>query len=227
MRPIIITTTCTEAVVAVERGRVAGLRRSARLAPRVLSQGEVVRVALVPTQAGPLGGDHDRVRLHVGPGTTLEIVPITATLALPGASTLELRATVHGRLILNEPPLIIAEGADVTRRTTLELATGAVATIRDIVVLGRTGEGRGRLDSVLRATLDGEPLLHDALRIEPGTDDDYVALPPGHRVIGTAALLGVPGEPALAGPGALRRATGPDLHRVEAALEPFSGIRGG
>jgi urease accessory protein len=182
----------------------------------------VVRVALVPVQAGPLGGDHDRVRLHVGAGARLEIVPIAATLALPGRSRLELDATVGGTLILDEPPLIVAEGADVTRRTLIELAPGAVATVRDIVVLGRAGEGPGRLDSVLRATLDGAPLLHDALRIEPAAGDAHVALPPGHRVVGTACLLGEPGEPALAGPGALRRATGPDLPSVEAALQPFS-----
>ena len=42
--------------------------------------------------------------------------------------------------------------------------------------------------------------------------------------LATSALasLGVPGEPALAGPGALRRASGPDLPAVQAALQPFS-----
>ena len=28
-------------------------------------------------------------------------------------------------------------------------------------------------------------ILHDALRIEPGADDAYVALAPGHRAVGT------------------------------------------
>jgi urease accessory protein len=213
-------TTCTE--IAVEVGRVTSLRRSARLAPRILATGATVRAALVPVQAGPLDGDHDRVRLHVGAGATLEIVPIAATLALPGRSRLELDATVEGALILNDAPLIVAEGADVTRRVRIEIAQGAVATVREIVVLGRAGEAPGRLDSTLRATLDHEPLLHDALRIEPAAADDFVALPPGHRVIGMTALLGRPGEPALAGPGALRRATGPDLPTVERALQSFS-----
>jgi urease accessory protein len=193
----------------------------------VLSRGPVVRVALVPVQAGPLNGDHDRIRLHVGAGCTLVLVPIAATLALPGTSRLDLHATVEGVLQLDEPPLIVAEGADVTRRTRIELARDAVATVKDIVVLGRAGEGPGRLDSTLRATIDGTPLLHDALRIEPAASDAYVALPPGHRVVGTACLLGAPGEPPLAGPGALRRATGPDLPAVEAALQTFSDIRGG
>jgi urease accessory protein len=192
------------------------------VAPRILARGEVVRAALVPVQAGPLGGDHDRVELRVGRGVRLEMVPIAATLALPGRSTLEVVATVEGELVLDEPPLIVAEGADVTRRVTIALADGAIATVREIVVLGRAGEGPGRLDSVTRVTLAGAPLLHDALRIEPAADDAYVALPPGHRVVGIACLLGAPGEPALAGPGALRRASWPDLPAVQAALQPFS-----
>jgi urease accessory protein len=188
----------------------------------VLSRGPITRVALVPVQAGPLNGDHDRIRLHVGAGCTVVLVPIAATLALPGTSRLELHATVAGALQLDEPPLIVAEGADVTRRTLIELADTGVATVTDIVVLGRAGEGPGRLDSELRATLDGAPLLHDALRIEPAAADAHVALPPGHRVVGTVCLLGREGTPRLAGPGALRRATGPDLPAVEAALQPFS-----
>jgi urease accessory protein len=218
-------TTITEALIAVERGAIAGLRPSARLSPRILQRGATVRAALVPIQAGPLGGDHDRIRLHVGAGATLHMVPIAATLALPGASQLHLHATVAGTLILDEPPLIVAEGADVTRRTTIELAAGGRAITRDIVVLGRHGEGPGRLDSSLRVTLDGEPLLHDALRIEPAAHDDHVALPPGHRAIGTTCILGVTHddpEHALAGPGALYRATGPDVPEVEAGLQPFS-----
>jgi urease accessory protein len=193
----------------------------------VLSRGPVVRAALVPTQAGPLAGDHDRVRLHVGAGATLVLVPIAATVALPGAarSILELDATVEagGRLVLDEPTLIVAEGADVVRRTRIALGPGAIALVRDIVVLGRDGEGPGRLDSVLRATLDGAPLLHDALLIEPAAADAHVALAPGHRVVGTTCVLGerCDGDGALAGPGALRRATGPDLPTVEAALEPL------
>ena len=208
--------TTTDAFVAIDRNGVAGLRRGARLAPRVIGPG---RVAIVPTQAGPLDGDHDVVRLHVGAGATLVTVPIAATLALPGRSRLELHATVEagGRLLLDEPPLIVAEGADVVRRVRLELAEDAIAAARDVVVLGRSGEGPGRLDGELRATLAGRPLLHDAVRIRGG--DEHVALAPGHRVLGTLALLGIREEPGLAGPGALRRASGPDLPCVEAELE--------
>ena len=86
----------------------------------------------------------------------------------------------------------------------LDLAPGAGAAIRDVVVLGRSGEGPGRLDGELRATLDGRPLLLEAIRIEPCAAREHMALPPD--------------EPALAGPGAVRRASGAELPPVEAAL---------
>lgn len=179
----------------------------------------MVRVALVPLQAGPLAGDVDRVRLHVGPGETVVTVPVAATLALPGAERLELHATVApgGALVLNEPPLIVAQGAEVVRRTRLELAEGAIAAVRDLVVLGRAGEAPGRLDGELRVTLAGRPLLHDAVRVDEAPED-HVARRPGDRVIGTACLLGLAAEPALHGAGALRRAAGSDVPGVEAAL---------
>src|ERR1700741_4238041 len=63
------------AELAVGPGVVLGLRRGARIAPRVLATGAVVRAALVPTQAGPLAGDHDRVRVRVEAGGELASVP--------------------------------------------------------------------------------------------------------------------------------------------------------
>ena len=63
------------------------LRRGARLAPRVLAaDGTGVRACLVPTQAGPLAGDHDRVRIGVGAGATLIVRPIGAACALAGSA---------------------------------------------------------------------------------------------------------------------------------------------
>ncbi len=66
---------------------------------------------------------------------------------------LELDVTVGdgATLVLEDAPLVVAEGADVVRTTTIRLGVGAVAIVRDLVVLGRAGEGPGRLESVLRA----------------------------------------------------------------------------
>lgn len=204
--------------IELRDGGVAELRRGPRLAIRVLERGSITRVAIVPVQAGPLAGDHDVVRLRVGAGETLILEPIAATLALPGPARtrLELHAEVEGRLILDEPPLIVPAGADVVRTTRIAMADGAVVAWRDAVILGRAGEGPGRLEATTRVTFAGAPLLHETLRIDPAANDAYVALAPGHRVAGTVALFGIPGN--LAGPGDLRRATGETATDVEAAL---------
>jgi urease accessory protein len=190
----------------------------------------VVHAAFVPTQAGPLAGDHDRVRIVVGAGATLIVEPVAATLALPGAArtllTLDITVQAGGRLVLDEAPLIVASGADVERRCRLDLGEGAVAALRETVVLGRDGEPAGALASTTRATLAGRPLLHDGLRLGPGREDAHVALARGHRVVSTACLLGMrpADEPladaayALHAPGALIRATGASLAAADAAI---------
>jgi hypothetical protein len=56
-------------------------------------------------------------------------------------------------LVLDEPPLIVAEGAAVTRRVRVGLAAGAVAAVRDVVVLGRASgstASRGRRSTAAR-----------------------------------------------------------------------------
>jgi urease accessory protein len=220
-------------VLAIERAGAGGhaiceLRRGARLAPRILARGAgAVRAAFVPMQAGPLAGDHDSARIVVGPGATLVVEPVAATLALPGAARTALALHVivceGGRLVLDEGPLIVTAGANVERRCVIELRAGAVAALRETVVLGRDGEPPGSLDSTTRVTLAGVALLHDGLRFET-TDAPHVALAPGHRVLATAGLFGVrpaaacAGALELDGPGALLRATGASTAATDAAL---------
>lgn len=189
---------------------------------------DAVHACVLPTQAGPLAGDHDRVRIVIGPGATLVVRPVAATVALPGAGRtwldLEVEVGRGGRLVLEEAPLIVATGTYVERTATIELAAGAVAALRETVILGRTGELGGRLVSKVRITDDTGPVLHDALHLEPATarQDNHVALAPGHRVVGTLCLLGIdsPGDVrfALARGGALRRFTAAGLAELEAEL---------
>ena len=129
------------------RSRALSASRARRLGPG--------RVTLVRKQAGPLAGDHDRVEIVVESGT-LHVEPIAATVALPGPerTLLELDVTVGegARLVLDDAPLIVAEGANVLRTVTIRLAPGAVATVRDLVILGRAGErpGTARVAAALR-----------------------------------------------------------------------------
>jgi urease accessory protein len=177
------------------------------------------RITLLRSQAGPLAGDHDRVEIVVESGT-LEVEPVAACVALPGVerTVLELDVTVGdgARLVLEDAPLVVAEGADVLRTTTIRLGAGATAVVRDLVILGRAGESPGRLESLLRVEGPDGVILHDALRIEPGARDEFVALAPGHRAVGMTGEFGVPGN--LAGPGSLWRASAASAADVVAQL---------
>ena len=203
--------------IVVTSDGVRELRRGARIVPRVLGPG---RITLLRSQAGPLAGDQDRVEIVVESGS-LWVEPIAASIALPGPEKtyLELDVTVgpNARLFLEDAPLLIAEGADVTRTTTIRLGEGAVATVIDQVILGRAAEGPGRLESVLQC--DG--ILHDVLRVEPATwaEDAYVALAPGHSAIGTYAVLGTPGN--LHANGHLERVSATSAADVEAACKAW------
>lgn len=230
-------------MLAVERrggGHAVGrLRRGERLAPRVLSVGDgAVLACVLPTQAGPLAGDHDRVRIVVGAGAVLVVRPVAATVALPGArlTRLDLDVSVGrgGRLVLEDAPLIVAAGADVSRSTNVTLADGAVLALRDTVVMGRSGEPGGRLVSVLRVSDETGVMLHDALHLDPAMSlaEAHVALAPGHRVAGTVCLLGTESltesEFSLARGGLLRRACAVGVAEVEDELaeawERWSGL---
>jgi urease accessory protein UreH len=212
---------------------VTELRRGTRLAPRVLSKdSRAVRACLVATQAGPLAGDHDRVTIAVGAGASLVVVAVGASHALPGRKPtlleLDIELGAGGRIVFEDAPLIVAREADVTRRTTVRLGEGAVAALRDVVVLGDEGGGGAgvRLRSTLRVGDPAGTLLHDELRIDPASARDaaHVALAPGHRVVGTLCLFGErpcgddPAALALARDGRLRRATAPGLAAVHAEL---------
>lgn len=199
-----------------------------------------MHVALVYAQAGPLAGDHDALRIVVGPGASLVVTAVAGTVALPGGEVTRLETdalvAARGRLVLDDPVTVVTDGALVRRRTRVELEQGAVAAVREAVVLGRTGERPGVVDAQLNATLGGSPLLEDALRIDPACDARHVALPPGHRAVVSAAVLGARESAGLddrellhcALPGTLRRATGEDLAAAEsacaAAWTAFRGV---
>jgi urease accessory protein len=203
-------------VVMTEHG-LRELRPGERVVPRVLAPG---RITLLRSQAGPLAGDHDRIEIVVESGT-LRVEPVAATVALPGRqrTVLELDITVgpNAHVQLEDAPLVVAEGADVTRTTTIRLHGHATATVIDQVILGRAREGPGRLRSLLQC--DG--ILHDAFRVDPDTwaEDAYVALAPHHRAVGAFAQLGIKGN--LHGSGHLERVSAPSAADVEAACKAW------
>jgi urease accessory protein len=186
------------------------------------------RVVLVQTLGGPLTGDRVEIDVTLESGAALEITATAATLALPmdvpARVEVRVRLGAGSRLAWLPEPLVLAEGADVRSSTLIELAPGAAALWRERIELGRHGESPGNLTASLRAELDGVPLLHEAFETRGGASP---AILDGARSFGSLALLGLepptaelPGVLALAGPGAVARALGPDAASPRSRLAP-------
>jgi urease accessory protein len=183
------------------------------------------RVVLVQTIAGPLAGDRVAIDVEVAAGAALELTANAATLAFPSDNLspaparhdVKLRVAEDARVAWLPQPLILAAGCDLAASVEVELARGAAAFTRELVVLGRHGEEPGRYRSRLRAEHDGKPLLHDEIRLPAGTPVDL----DGARAYGSLALLGLDADPEefrLAGPGSVLRALAPDAAGLRVGL---------
>lgn len=227
-----------------EGGRVRCDLRPGALSPRVLSTSRgTVRIALVATRALLLGGDRVRVEVHVGRGVEVELVEVSGTVAYAGRGRsaswdVAVRVDDDGLLVWDALPFVVADGADVDRRTDVRLGRGAVTLLRETLVLGRTGERGGRLRSRTRATDEtgapresspagGTPRAARELFVEDLDLDDDRALPGilgDARVVDSVLCLGArppaahaaaPSGPLrldLDGPGAVVRHLGASTH---------------
>jgi urease accessory protein len=197
------------------------------LSPRVLSVTENgARVALVATQALLLGGDHIAIDIDVGPGARLEIVETAGTVAydaagMPSWWTVTMSVADDGLLLWPGEPFVVAQGANVHRRTTIDLGARSAACLRETLVLGRTGETGGAVRSTMTARQHGELLLVEDLDLRDAAVRSLPGILSTARVIDSVCLLGVtaPDDPTLpAGsrfdldrPGALARSLGSSL----------------
>lgn len=201
----------------VRRGAVSVvrvLRSRPPLALRPLPpSGTTARVVIVQSAACLVDGDDLRLSVAVGPGATLEVVELSATLAHPVAErATRLRTDVeigHGaRLVWCEQPLIVAAGADLVREVRLTLAGDARALHGETLVLGREGESPGRVHSRLRVTRGGAAVLDETLAIGPGTAWASPAVLGSTRSVAGMTLLGVPPGSVALPPEALLLAGG-------------------
>jgi urease accessory protein len=129
-------------------------------------------VHLVSAAATPLGGDTIRVRLVVEPGARLRVRSAAATMAMPGTTTMESRASwdleVAGDLDLDPQPTIVAGQARHISTIRLALTGAGRARLRERVQVGRSGERQGFWSGSMHADVDGAPLLRH--RVELGVD---------------------------------------------------------
>ncbi|HEX5543321.1 MAG TPA: urease accessory protein UreD [Micromonospora sp.] len=214
-----------------DRARFVRLDAGEFVGPRTLEvDGARARVALVGMSATLLAGDDLRIEIDVGSGVALEIVEPSGTVAYNARGarahwSATVRVAAGASLVWAEAPFVVADGAKVHRHTELDLEAGATALLREMLVLGRTGETGGSLRATLHATYDRRPLLVEDLDL---TDPDLRTSPgilQHHRVLATAMLLGLRSDidplthqTPLAGPGALARALTDHAHLAEAKL---------
>lgn len=191
------------------------------ISPRTLQvAADGARIGLVATTALLLGGDHVDLDIDVGPGAWLEIVETAGTVAydaegVESSWTVRIRVADSGLLIWAGEPFVIAHGANVRRRTSIELRAGAVALLRETLVLGRSGETGGAIRSTLSVRLEEKELLIEDLDLTDHGLRELPGLIGEARVLDTVVLLGMraPAEPVLPagsrfeldGPGTLAR----------------------
>ncbi|MEU5836311.1 urease accessory protein UreD [Streptomyces diacarni] len=199
------------------------------------------RVTLVGAMSAPLGGDRLAIETRVRAGAALRVDGSAATLALPGRTAdpahwdVWLQVGEGGLLHWLPEPLISVCGSELRQRIRAELAPGARLVLRDEQVLGRAGEGPGRLTSRLTVRYAGRPLLDQQLDFGPGAPgwDDGAVLG-GHRAVGQLLVVdpGLGDEPEqsrllgetaavtpLAGPGVLVTAVAQDALRLRRVLD--------
>ena len=197
--------------------------RSGVLIPRLVHAGERdCVVALIAGGALLLAGDHVHIEVEVGAGCRLRIEDVGGTVAYGGKDResgwhVSVRVREGGRLRWDALPFVVGAGANVHRTTDVELEVGAVAQLRETLVLGRHGEAGGRIRTSTSISIEGVALLREEL------DIDGTAPLPGilgrHRVLDTALMVGRRATASqdgaamqLDGPGTIVRALGNDTH---------------
>jgi urease accessory protein len=187
-------------VAELVNGRTV-LRELQSMAPLTLvpHRGRPGTVHLVSSASAPLGGDSLELTLVAGPGATLRLVGVAASLVLPGHQPGISRFTVRVEAAERSTVEYLPEATIVTERAEHEaafhaaLAYDAQLVAREVLVLGRDGERPGRLGTSTVVRRDGRPLLNqrleiDALRTSP-------AILAGRRVLATELRVGTKDPP--------------------------------
>ena len=160
---------------------------------RLPARDGVARLALVAEGALLLAGDDVGVEVVVEEGAWVEVVEPSGTVAYPMRG-----GRAHWRVSLAVDdgasvrwrglPFVVAAGADVGRSTSVRLGDGAVVVLREVLVLGRSGEPGGAVGSRLRVDGVDGPVLAEDLLLGPGRPS--VGVVGDARVLDTVTVLG-------------------------------------
>ncbi len=176
----------------------------------------------MPDQAVLLADDEVTVSVSVAAGSRLEIVEPGGTVAyaMRGRSARwDVRVDIEdgGHLSWLGEPFIVSEGADVVRTLGVTLGASATLSLRETLVLGRSGEGPGHLVSRTDVRQGTTPLLVEAV-------DTAVGLG-GHRVLDQLLCVGPADCPEDCPEDAMVLASGGHLHRWLGDASHLSPVR--
>lgn len=176
--------------------RAARLRSEAPLLVRTAAERDgSLGLHLVGGAAGPLGGDELRTDIELGPGAVVSARSVAASLAQPSprgeasSSAINVGVGVGAVLDWRPEPLISIAGSDHHVDVRLDVASTAHVVWLDELVLGRHGEGSGRIASRLRVTIDGAVALDHEIVAGPGAARSSGANGP-FRVLASAVVVG-------------------------------------
>lgn len=139
-------------------------------------------VHLVSTAATPLGGDTIRYRVVVEVGARLRLRTAAATIAMPGAVTLESRSNweleVEGDLDVDPEPLIVAGSSRHVSVTRVAMSDRGHLRLRERIQIGRSYDADGFWSGTLHADVGATPLLRHRIEVGVGgIGDDALGTP--------------------------------------------------
>lgn len=165
-------------VAELRNGRtvLTDLRSEAPMALReASSRGDMARLSMLGSAAGPVGGDELTMSVRVGAGASLCIEAVAATMVFPATSgvvsrqRIDIEIAASGHLRWAGQPLLVIAGGHHEQTIRISLGEGAQLDFLDEVALGRTGELPGRLDAHLRVERRGAPLIDQRQTYDPGS----------------------------------------------------------
>lgn len=157
--------TTTEASIHLRRGAGGVVRVDGTLCTAPLwFRWDGDTLWLVGSGASPAGEDRITVRVDVGPGLSVRVRSVAATVvyAARGDGTrwdTELTVADGASVDWRPEPVIVTARALHAATTRVHAAATASVTLDEVIVLGRTGEAPGAFASNLDVRVDDEPTV--------------------------------------------------------------------
>lgn len=196
----------TSIAVEVRGGRHVARLVNGLLRPQLIAaDADRCRIGLLATTALLLGGDEVALDVTVGPGATLDLFDVAGTVAYhgrgrPASWRLTLALAASATLRYAGEPFVVADGADVTRSTQIDVAATATARLRETLVLGRAGEEGGRLRSHTAVRVGGRDVWREDQLLDADAGRTWPGLLGDRRVLDSMIVLGPDPGPAAAPP---------------------------